>query len=266
MKCFAKYKNMKKMPLLLLVFFLFTMLFSASPFYAFANKEKLSAEALEGKNYKEREFLQFESHNVLPKQVRNFIAVKDDYDSFYYKVQNQLPVNAYLLDIFVPSAYKKRLDSEHYVDVTRMVSLYTMPLLLPKRDRLHVLQLSFVTQTMDSVFATYEPLAIPTPKKKLEWENNVFDLFKVGKSVYFKYPKKEDNYIYTTLQIFAMGEGYYTGAFLSTHVFIRDRQVYFLSASTFLTENNYYEELMWTRDTLDDFILLLPEVIKEVTE
>lgn len=261
MEYFAEYKNIKKMNIFLFVSIFFLVLFASPIFCAHANEEN--------KNAKEQEiddgirFLEFENHTLLPKGISGFVTVKDKDGELYYSVQSQMPGNAYLLDIYVPQAYKQTLDREYYEDITHMVYLYTMPLLLPDLKALQNSRLSVVSQSIESVLANYKVLARPTLETQVTWENNVYELFMAGESVYFRYPKGVKNYKYSMLQTFPLTENRYTGAFLSTHIFVRGNQIYFLSASTFLTGSNYYEELMWTRNTLDQFIKLLPEPKRE---
>lgn len=241
----------------------FVVLFTSPISHAYANEETTTKQQIDDGI----KFLEFENHALLPKQVSNFVTIKNKHDELYSSVQSQLPRNAYLLEIYVPQTYKQALDRGYYENVTRMVYLYTMPVLLQGRNNQKKLQLSFILQAIENVFTTYKPLPRPTLKTKLTWENKVYDLFKIGESIYFTYPKmKKGDHIYSALQTFPLTKNLYTGAFLSTHIFTRDSQIYFLSASTFLTENNYYEELMWTRDTLDEFIKLLPEVQNNIVE
>lgn len=265
MEYFAEYRNIKKENIFLFAIIFFFVLFVSPSSYVYGNEENQKAN--EQKIDDGIRFLEFENHALLPKEVSGFVTIKEEDGKLYYNVQNQMPSAAYLLDIYVPQAYKQTLDREYYEDITHVVYLYTMPLLVSEWKTVRESQLSVVTQSIESVLANYKVLARPTLETRTTWENKVYELFMAGESISFRYPKGMKNYKYSMLQTFPLTEDRYTGAFLSTHIFIRGRQIYFLSASTFLTGNNYYEELMWTRNTLDQFIKLLPEPEREeITE
>jgi len=256
MKYFAECKHAKK-SIFLSVTIVFVALFVNPIFYVYANEKNINKQQKDDGI----RFLEFKNHALLPEQVSNFIAIQNKHGELYGSIENQMPSSAYLLDIYVPKEYEQALAREHYENVTRVIYLYTMPLMLQERATRSRLQISLVVKAIESVFATYKPLVRPSLETKVAWENKVYNLFRVGESIYFTYPKKKKgNHIYSALQTFPLTKDRYTGAFLSTYVFTRDRQLYFLSASTFLTENSYYEELMWTRNTLNKFIKLLPEV------
>ena len=252
-----------------LVFFctLFILSFSMASF-SYANQEKAKAKNANGVEFDDDlPILQFESQAVLLEKIEDFIPLKDKYDELYLSVQKQMPSNGYLLEAYVPQSYKQTLEREHYENVTRVVYLYSMPLMVGKREHVKERQTKFVNQALESVFATYNKLNPPKEDTKGKWEQSVYEFFRRGESIYFKYPKKDvKNYKYTILQSFSLSENQNAGAFLSTYVFLRGNQMYFLSASSFLTDNNYYEELMWTRNTLDTFIKVLVEEKKEITE
>ena len=263
MKYFAEHKSEKKSRSFLYVAVLTVILVLNQSIYAYANEANMPKEEVDDGI----RFLEFENHALIPKKIPNFITIKNKHSELYSRVQSQMSRNAYLLDVYVPQAYEQTLDREYHENVTRVVYLYTMPVLLHEHKALQKTQVSFIKNALIRVFSRYQTLMGPTLERKKLWENKVYTLFMAGKSIYFEYPAAgEESYKYSALQTFPLSSDSYAGAFVSTYIFTRKHQIYFLSASTFLTGNNYYEELLWTRDTLDTFIKLLPEVKKEIIE
>lgn len=224
----------------------------------------------------EIKILETENHTLFTVIPEQFIKISH-HAFFYQEVEKQLPANAYLLDVFIPSQYEQDLNRDFYGNITRMIYVYTMPYILHESPRIQKYQLGFIKKSLLSVLNFFEPLASlksEVSDVKFTWETKVYERLMRGQSIHFRYPthtaKNGEDEILSMLQTYPLdtvrnigtksseavdGTGYrYTGAFMSTYIFERNRQAYFISASSFITDNNYYDELMWTRNTIEDFV------------
>lgn len=229
--------------------------------------------------------LETENHNLFLEFPEKFIKIPHK-TQLFFDVQKQLPAEAYLLDVFIPANYEQDLNRDFFGNITKMLYLYTMPYILEENERIQKFQLNFIKKSLLSVLNFFEPLSAlknEAADTKLIWETKVYERLMRGQSIHFRYPthkaKNGEDEILSMLQTYPLdtvrnigtksseavdGTGYkYTGAFMSTYMFERNQQVYFLSASSFITDNHYYEELMWTRNTIEDFIQkIIPRPVK----
>lgn len=193
-------------------------------------------------------------------KVLEFFPVKERYPDFYEEVQKQIPESAELLEIYLPNSSRQDLERGHYDAITNMVYFYRMPQIMHKRIPLQKLQLSFVRESLEAAYQTFEKISPPTLTEKKAWEEKMYEYLLAGKSVYIQYRKERGkiNHKYSIMLTLALSENHSIVSFVSHYPFLAEGQIYFLSSSMYLLDNNYFQALDWTRSVLDTFISFIP--------
>lgn len=196
-------------------------------------------------------------------KVLDFFPVKEKYPDFYAEVQKQIPESAELLEVYLPNSLRQNLERGHYDAITNMVYFYRMPQIMHKRIPLQKLQLSFVRESLEAVYQSFEKISPPVPTEKKAWEEKMYEYLLAGKNVYIQYKKERGkiNHKYSIMLTLALSENHSIVSFISHYPFLAEGQIYFLSSSMYLLDNNYYQVLEWTRSVLDTFISYIPPEI-----
>ena len=193
-------------------------------------------------------------------KVLDFFPVKEQYPDFYEEVQKQIPESAELLEIYLPNSSRQDLERGHYDAITNMVYFYRMPQIMHKRIPLQKLQLSFVRESLEAVYQSFEKISPPTLTEKKAWEEKMYEYLLAGKNVYIQYRKERGklDHKYSIMLTLALSANHSIVSFVSHYPFLAEGQIYFLSSSMYLLDNNYYQALDWTRSVLNTFISFIP--------
>lgn len=194
-------------------------------------------------------------------KVLEFFPVKDRFPEFFAEVQKQIPQSAELLEIYLPNSSRQDLERGHYDSILSMVYFYRMPQIMHKNIPLQKLQLSFVRESLEAAYHSFEKINPPLlAEEKQAWENKMYEYLLAGKSVYIQYKKERGrtDHKYSIMLTLALSDNHSVVSFLTHYPFLAEGQIYFLSSSLYLLDNNYYQALEWTRSVLDSFITLIP--------
>ncbi|HBV41145.1 MAG TPA: hypothetical protein DEB43_00695 [Desulfovibrio sp.] len=235
-------------------FLLMFLNFSFIP-YCYAGKEK------EKPNIHEiTRDIDAELTTIFKNKVLDFFPVKEQFPDFFEEVKKQIPEQAELLEVYLPTMSKQDLERGHYDNILGMVYFYRMPQILHKRIPLQKLQLSFVKESLEAVYQSFARVDPPAPKERNAWEEKMYENLCAGKNVYIQYKRDKGalDHIYSIMLTLALSGEHSVAAFLSHYLFLSEGQIYFLSSSSYLLDNNYYEVLQWTRSVLHNFIVVIP--------
>lgn len=197
-------------------------------------------------------------------KILEFFPVKDRFPEFFAEVQKQIPQSAELLEIYLPNSSRQDLERGHYDSIISMVYFYRMPQIMHKNIPLQKLQLSFVRESLEAAYHSFEKINPPLlAEEKQVWENKMYEYLLAGKSVYVQYKKERGrtDHKYSLMLTLALSDNHSVVSFLTHYPFLAEGQIYFLSSSLYLLDNNYYQALEWTRSVLDSFITLIPSDI-----
>lgn len=194
-------------------------------------------------------------------KILEFFPVKDRFPEFFAEVQKQIPQSAELLEIYLPNSSRQDLERGHYDSIISMVYFYRMPQIMHKNIPLQKLQLSFVRESLEAAYHSFAKINPPLlAEEKQAWETKMYEYLLAGKSVYIQYKKErgKTNHKYSLMLTLALSDNHSVVSFLAHYPFLAEGQIYFLSSSLHLLDNNYYQALEWTRSVLDSFISLIP--------
>lgn len=193
-------------------------------------------------------------------KVLDFFPVKENFPDFFAEVQKQIPQSTELLEVYLPNSSRQELERGHYNAILNMVYFYRMPQIMHKNIPLQKLQLSFVRESLEAVYQSFEKIAPPTLNEKKAWEEKMYGYLLAGKNVYIQYRKERGrhDHKYSIMLTLALSDNHSVVSFLSHYPFLAEGQIYFLSSSMYLLDNNYYQALDWTRSVLNTFIPLIP--------
>lgn len=193
-------------------------------------------------------------------KVLDFFPVKENFPDFFAEVQKQIPQSAELLEVYLPNSSRQELERGHYNAILNMVYFYRMPQIMHKNIPLQKLQLSFVRESLEAVYQSFEKIAPPVLNEKKAWEEKMYGYLLAGKNVYIQYKKERGrvDHKYSIMLTLALSDNHSVVSFLSHYPFLAEGQIYFLSSSMYLLDNNYYQALDWTRSVLNTFITLIP--------
>lgn len=201
-----------------------------------------------------------ELNTVFKNKVLDFFPVKENYPEFFQEVKKQIPPEAELLEVYLPSQSKQDLERDHFDNILNVVYFYRMPQILHKRIPLQKLQLSFVRESLEAVYESFAKVDPPTPADRKEWEEKMYGNFLAGKNVYVRYKRAIGalDHRYSLMLVLPLSDSHNLAMFMSHYLFISEGQIYFLSSSAYLLDNNYYKTMQWTRQVLNDFIEVIP--------
>ncbi len=222
------------------LFFMLTCLSSITCYshITYANEEEKSIE------------LNLKTFNFFPSNIKNFQSVKNFYPTYFNLIKDQLPENANLLELYIPKSYSQNLEQGEYASINQMVYLYTMPFLLSDEKSTRAQQITRVIQSYKSAFKTFKKIKVDT-QTDLIWKQEVAKNYLDAKSIYFTYPETEENKnIFSMLQTFGSEQKNILGAFITTYIFDFDYQIYFLTSTSFVLDNNFEKEYDWTRNVV----------------
>lgn len=193
-------------------------------------------------------------------KVVDFFPVKERFPDFFAEVQKQIPQSAELLEVYLPNSSRQELERGHYEAIINMVYFYRMPQLMHKNIPLQKLQLSFVRESLEAAYQSFEKISPPSLPEKKAWEEKMYEYLLAGKNVYIQYKRERGkiDHIYSLMLTLALSDNHSVVSFLAHYPFLAEGQIYFLSSSVYLLDNNYYQALDWTRSVLHNFITLIP--------
>lgn len=197
-------------------------------------------------------------------KVLDFFPVKERFPEFFAEVQKQIPQQAELLEVYLPNSSRQDLERGHYDSILSMVYFYRMPQIMHKNIPLQKLQLSFVRESLEAAYQSFEKISPPfLDEEKEAWENKMYEYLLAGKNVYIQYKKErgKTNHKYSIMLTLGLSDNHSVVSFLAHYPFLAEGQIYFLSSSLYLLDKNYYQTLEWTRTVLDSFISLIPSDI-----
>jgi hypothetical protein len=197
---------------------------------------------------------------VYKAKILDFFPVKENFPDFFAEVQKQIPQSAELLEVYLPNSSRQELERGHYNAIINMVYFYRMPQIMHKNIPLQKLQISFVRESLEAVYQSFEKIAPPSFNEKKAWEEKMYEYLLAGKNVYIQYKKERGrvDHKYSIMLTLALSDNHSVVSFLSHYPFLAEGQIYFLSSSMYLLDNNYYQALDWTRSVLNTFITLIP--------
>lgn len=197
---------------------------------------------------------------VYKAKVLDFFPVKENFPVFFAEVQKQIPQSAELLEVYLPNSSRQELERGHYNAIINMVYFYRMPQIMHKNIPLQKLQISFVRESLEAVYQSFEKIAPPSFDERKAWEEKMYGYLLAGKNVYIQYKKERGrvDHKYSIMLTLALSDNHSVVSFLSHYPFLAEGQIYFLSSSMYLLDNNYYQALDWTRSVLNAFITLIP--------
>lgn len=237
------------------IFFLLTGLFSL-----FLAEPAKAGEPIKLNIHEIQRDIDTELNTVFKNKVLDFFPIKNDFPEFFAEVEKQIPEQTELLEVYLPIASKQDLERGHYDNILNLVYFYRMPQIMHKRVPLQKLQLAFVKESLEAVYNTFERVDAPTLTDRAEWEEKMYRNLLAGKNVYIHYKKTQgalDNK-YSLMLTLPLSDSHSITAFMAHYPFLAEGQIYFLSSSAYLLDNNYYQVLRWTRSVLDDFIEVIP--------
>lgn len=197
---------------------------------------------------------------IFKNKVLDFFPIRHDFPEFFAEVEKQVPVQAELLEVYLPISSKQDLERGHYDNILNMVYFYRMPQIMHKRIPLQKLQFAFVKENLEAAYKTFEKIEAPSLADRAKWEEKMYQSLLAGKNVYIQYKKDQGalDYKYSLMLVLPLSETHSIAAFMSHYPFLAEGQIYFLSASSYLLDNNYYQVMRWTRSVLNDFIEVIP--------
>ncbi len=190
------------------------------------------------------------SYDFLSKQVQNFIALRTKYPQLYKTLEAQLPNNATLIEVFVPSFYKRHLKQEQFHDITHFIYLYTMPFFLSDDENTSKKQFDEILGNYEKMLEDFVLFGMENTNDDQVFKEKIKQHTSMGKSIYFQTQEEKNTQHYTMLHNVQANEEQAMQAFLSTHIFIQDSQIYFLTASIISNDEAYFKELSWVKNNL----------------
>lgn len=197
---------------------------------------------------------------IFRNKVLDFFPIRSEFPEFFAEVEKQVPEQAELLEVYLPVSSKQDLERGHYDNILNLVYFYRMPQIMHKRIPLQKLQLAFVKESLEAVYNTFEKVDAPTLSDRAQWEETMYQNLLAGKNVYIRYKKTQGtlDYKYSLMLTLPLSDSHSIAAFMAHYPFLAEGQIYFLSSSSYLLDNNYYQVLRWTRGVLNDFIEVIP--------
>ena len=122
---------------------------------------------------------------IFKNKVLDFFPVKEQFPDFFEEVKKQIPEQAELLEVYLPTMSKQDLERGHYDNILGMVYFYRMSQILHKRIPLQKLQLSFVKESLEAVYQSFARVDPPAPKERNAWEEKMYENLCAGKMCIF---------------------------------------------------------------------------------